>query len=121
MIGELLGRLGIRARLTLAFAAVMVVLFGGLALLLHERYSASLDQGIDRALHTRAADLTTLVERGDEDRLQHYPPLPESGGAFAQLLTRRGRIVDSTPGRSEERRVGKECASMCRSRWSPYH
>ena len=24
-------------------------------------------------------------------------------------------------GRSEERRVGKECASMCRSRWSPYH
>ena len=23
--------------------------------------------------------------------------------------------------RSEERRVGKECASMCRSRWSPYH
>ena len=25
------------------------------------------------------------------------------------------------PNRSEERRVGKECASMCRSRWSPYH
>ena len=25
------------------------------------------------------------------------------------------------PIRSEERRVGKECASMCRSRWSPYH
>src|SRR3546814_13671551 len=24
-------------------------------------------------------------------------------------------------GRSEERRVGKECASTCRSRWSPYH
>ena len=26
-----------------------------------------------------------------------------------------------TSARSEERRVGKECASMCRSRWSPYH
>src|SRR3546814_11934784 len=25
------------------------------------------------------------------------------------------------PGRSEERRVGKECVSTCRSRWSPYH
>ena len=25
------------------------------------------------------------------------------------------------PGRSEERRVGKECYSPCRSRWSPYH
>src|SRR3546814_12844284 len=25
------------------------------------------------------------------------------------------------PNRSEERRVGKECVSTCRSRWSPYH
>src|SRR3546814_15545900 len=24
-------------------------------------------------------------------------------------------------GRTEERRVGKECVSTCRSRWSPYH
>ena len=24
-------------------------------------------------------------------------------------------------GRSEERRVGKECYALCRSRWSPYH
>ena len=28
-------------------------------------------------------------------------------------------IVD--PPRSEERRVGKECLRLCRSRWSPYH
>src|SRR3546814_3519672 len=28
--------------------------------------------------------------------------------------------VDGSP-RSEERRVGKECVSTCRSRWSPYH
>ena len=27
-------------------------------------------------------------------------------------------VVDA---RSEERRVGKECALLCRSRWSPYH
>src|SRR3546814_17469724 len=26
-----------------------------------------------------------------------------------------------TASRSEERRVGKECVSTCRSRWSPYH
>ena len=25
------------------------------------------------------------------------------------------------PHRSEERRVGKECLRLCRSRWSPYH
>src|SRR3546814_6775757 len=27
----------------------------------------------------------------------------------------------SSLGRSEARRVGKECVSTCRSRWSPYH
>ena len=27
----------------------------------------------------------------------------------------------SPPSRSEERRVGKECVTTCRSRWSPYH
>src|SRR3546814_16081920 len=34
-----------------------------------------------------------------------------------------GRITRAVgePGRSEERRVGKECVSTCRSRWSPYH
>src|SRR3546814_14219638 len=30
-------------------------------------------------------------------------------------------IVEPTGDRSEERRVGKECVSTCRSRWSPYH
>src|SRR3546814_6806516 len=29
--------------------------------------------------------------------------------------------LDSRIIRSEERRVGKECVSTCRSRWSPYH
>src|SRR3546814_14203755 len=33
-------------------------------------------------------------------------------------LTPLGRYVGM---RSEERRVGKECVSTCRSRWSPYH
>ena len=32
----------------------------------------------------------------------------------------RPETVPPTP-RSEERRVGKECLSVCRSRWSPYH
>src|SRR3546814_12564554 len=34
-----------------------------------------------------------------------------------QLATWWSRFDD----RSEERRVGKECVSTCRSRWSPYH
>src|SRR3546814_13243199 len=32
----------------------------------------------------------------------------------------RGAVKDIGH-RSEERRVGKECVSTCRSRWSPYH
>src|SRR3546814_19680828 len=33
-----------------------------------------------------------------------------------------GIAIGGTSGkRSEERRVGKECVSTCRSRWSPYH
>src|SRR3546814_952744 len=31
------------------------------------------------------------------------------------------RLLGSSQCRSEERRVGKECVSTCRSRWSPYH
>src|SRR3546814_12945611 len=30
-------------------------------------------------------------------------------------------LTSMDPMRSEERRVGKECVSTCRSRWSPYH
>src|SRR3546814_386894 len=37
--------------------------------------------------------------------------LAPAGHHIAQLFVQR----------SEERRVGKECVSTCRSRWSPYH
>src|SRR3546814_4878659 len=37
---------------------------------------------------------------------------------MGEVLKRAHR---EAPGRSEERRVGKECVSTCRSRWSPYH
>src|SRR3546814_5160884 len=44
-----------------------------------------------------------------------------SANAFAhtQLLLTAAAYVFYA--RSEERRVGKECVSTCRSRWSPYH
>src|SRR3546814_18414340 len=44
-------------------------------------------------------------------RLAGIPGLDDRGG----VLLRPGEV------RSEERRVGKECDSTCRSRWSPYH
>src|SRR3546814_20179509 len=33
----------------------------------------------------------------------------------------RQHVEPAVHARSEERRVGKECVSTCRSRWSPYH
>ena len=41
--------------------------------------------------------------------------------AAAGVAIREFELKAGTVDRSEERRVGKECASMCRSRWSPYH
>src|SRR3546814_15875848 len=41
--------------------------------------------------------------------------------ALETLMTDRTTIVIAHRLRSEERRVGKECVSTCRSRWSPYH
>ena len=40
----------------------------------------------------------------------------------SQLKTMLDQILKQLPvARSEERRVGKECSLLCRSRWSPYH
>ena len=41
--------------------------------------------------------------------------VPRGGQGQQQPRTEREE------GRSEERRVGKECVTTCRSRWSPYH
>src|SRR3546814_12642693 len=40
----------------------------------------------------------------------------KAGASFFQRGPRK-----AASRRSEERRVGKECVSTCRSRWSPYH
>ena len=38
-----------------------------------------------------------------------------------QDITPVGEAATAAQARSEERRVGKECSLLCRSRWSPYH
>src|SRR3546814_12722073 len=44
------------------------------------------------------------------------------GSALSNLLMFVAlAVVVTRHKRSEERRVGKECVSTCRSRWSPYH
>src|SRR3546814_15612247 len=54
-----------------------------------------------------------LVSRRPDAILREAEKLVEAG--TKELL------VISQDTRSEERRVGKECVSTCRSRWSPYH
>src|SRR3546814_14833556 len=45
----------------------------------------------------------------------------EPRGGFPTKVDREYVIIQSEFYRSEERRVGQECVSTCRSRWSPYH
>ena len=53
------------------------------------------------------------------------PPVPSQRIVNVSAVMGKERVSNiwSKPGeqRSEERRVGKECTSWCRSRWSPYH
>src|SRR3546814_20320291 len=57
------------------------------------------------------------------------PALGLHGSALSIIITSSVMLLayivviqsDRRLRRSEERRVGKECVSTCRSRWSPYH
>src|SRR3546814_109156 len=46
---------------------------------------------------------------------------PGGGAGRCRLENRSSAISQTNARRSEERRVGKECVSTCRSRWSPYN
>src|SRR3546814_18856903 len=60
-------------------------------------------------LHHRAYDQYRQARRGD------------AGGRMDRRHPRSIAVGPVRTQRSEERRVGKECVSTCRSRWSPYH
>src|SRR3546814_12110924 len=61
------------------------------------------------------------------DAMKHRVHEPEPGvaesttGAVITALNEEAVVCAALGNRSEERRVGKECGSKCRSRWSPYH
>src|SRR3546814_13982014 len=46
---------------------------------------------------------------------------PSAGLEPAHTASEADALSAELRGRSEERRVGKECVRPCRSRWSPYH
>src|SRR3546814_11516738 len=76
----------------------------------------------------RATALIFLRDPQGKDRLLAKRPHGDISTFFGRSFVRweKGEVqydvmeVD-VDGRSEERRVGKECVSTCRSRWSPYH
>src|SRR3546814_11354014 len=83
--------------------------------------------------HRRKTASMRLIDELAANRLYYHRPLatlPDillidiplrfSGGGLA-LGRYYPVILESLAERSEERRVGKECVSTCRSRWSPSH
>src|SRR3546814_20916193 len=69
------------------------------------------DLNLRMALYRRLNDLESSqqIESFAAEMIDRFGPLPD---ATKNLLT----LI-----RSDARRVGKECVSTCRSRWSPYH
>src|SRR3546814_11600879 len=72
----------------------------------------------------RGFDVITGQMRWHFDPGTDDPNAPLTGDETFQRSTPNvwaGISYDHDMNRSEERRVGKECVSTCRSRWSPYH
>src|SRR3546814_6532262 len=90
------------------------------------------DVVIDNAHRIPASDIEAIVSRAPHLRLlllcQPGPGIAALEARFnIQAEALNGWDEDTIAaaahdaGRSEERRVGKECVSTCRSRWWPYH
>jgi two-component system OmpR family sensor kinase len=92
-----LSRVPIRLRLTAAFALAMAVVLAVAGLLLYQHLQSSLDRTLDQSLRTRATDVAALVTQADHG-LSESPVLANEGRGFAQILDRRGRVFDQTPG-----------------------
>src|SRR3546814_6940505 len=88
-----------------------------------------------RRRHPRCALVTGVqtcaLPISDQDGRHEIVALPVGGGLRIRLPSVchvcppapsiRRPSPHRQPARSEERRVGKECVSTCRSRWAPYH
>src|SRR3546814_11808062 len=80
----------------------------------------SLEKLADSGLLAAAIDLTT-TEVCDMMMGGVFPADADRFGAFIRTRLPYVGSVGALDMRSEERRVGKECVSKFRSRWSPYH
>src|SRR3546814_16767933 len=79
---------------------------------------------LNRGVVQRNASFGVLIWSRDQRQWDEHHDLDEETGAFRADRGERHRGAarrcrGARPPRSEERRVGKECVSTCRSRWSP--
>jgi two-component system, OmpR family, sensor kinase len=89
-------RLPIRVRVTLAFAVVMAIVIGALALFIYLRLQNELNRTIDQGLRSRGGDVGALVARSGGGFQDPGSELDREE-SFAQVLTPDGGIVDATP------------------------
>ena len=88
-------RLSIRAKLTAAFAAAMVVVLVLAGLFVYERVSSDLNETLENSLRSRSDNLASLVEStGRPPELNSN--LLEGEEGFSSVLTPGGRVVAST-------------------------
>src|SRR3546814_14961030 len=78
--------------------------------------AARVAEPMGRILFTLSGIIVVRIEKGSW-LLPPQRALWIPGDTPYESLARRTGALQ----RSEERRVGKECVSPCRSRWSPYH
>src|SRR6476659_4166031 len=92
-----LSRLPIRLRVTLAFTAAMAVVLIAVGLFLYLRLEAQLDSSINNGLRSRAGEVGAFARTSKTGLGSHGTSLIEQDESFAQVLSRDGRILDSTP------------------------
>ena len=79
-----------------------------------------LEKGYRVSRQTTLCDEGSALAAGLKEAL-HRSDLVITTGGLGPTLDDQTREAAAELFRSEERRVGKECTSWCRSRWSPYH
>ena len=91
--GDLMSRLPIRWKLTLAFALGLAVVLTAVGVFLHAQLSANVDAAIERDLRTRADQLRELVMRSPVSALPTHSEDLETDETIAQILAPAGGVV----------------------------
>src|SRR3546814_1678787 len=68
-----------------------------------------------------SSDLRHLNAQFGDELVDHRTWVLAGDGCLMEGVNHEAIGLAGHLNRSEERRVGKECVSTCRSRWSPYH